>query len=114
MNKEKKYKKLSRQQLRVLHNICLKLRANVHIHGGAAHGAFGQTMQSLERRNLISTRGFRDLTDPNDPRSEPTKDGVIAHRAFCCKRGLTEDDMLVKEVEKKLIGEFKPEGGVEM
>lgn len=101
-------RKLSAPQLRVLHNLCTGASINVHLRGGSMHGAFGQTLQSLQDRDL-----FRRNRAGDGDFYEMTRKGVREHREHCCKRGITENDILVKEVEKKLAGEdaYVDDGG---
>lgn len=93
--KPPKERPLSGSQLRVLHNIACGYAPDLHVRGLAAHGAFPQTLTSLESRCLIRGRfGTPELT----------LKGVKQHRALCCTQGLTEDDAIIHQVERQLDG----------
>jgi hypothetical protein len=94
--KPRKERRLSPAQLKILHNMACGHDPAMHIRGMAAHGAFPQTLSSLERRCLIRGRFS------NKP--ELTMEGIKAHRSLCCKQGRTENDELVHQVERRLEG----------
>lgn len=100
VKKPRKERRLSAAQLKILHNIACGLDPALHIRGMAAHGAFPQTLTSLERRCLLRGRFT------NEP--ELTMEGIKSHRSLCCKEGRTENDELVHQVERRLGG-FGPE-----
>jgi hypothetical protein len=57
----------------------------------------------MQSKGLIKKGGFSV-----DFRYQITVAGVKAHRENCCKQGMNEDDVLVREVEGKLAGDSKP------
>lgn len=92
-----KSKKLSRAQLKVLHNLATGQDARAHLVGASQHGGYWQTSLSLMNLRMVKD-------------DEITLLGCIEHRAWCCKRGKKPDDFTVEEVESALLREERITG----
>lgn len=88
----------------------MRERPNRHIYGAAQHGAFGQTIRSLEKHHLLEMGDSRNKYGESIWHGRLTMRGVRAHRQQCCKRGLTEDDIIARGMEETLSGEVPKHG----
>ena len=105
-------KKLSRSQLKVLHNLALRRRPDSHIFGAAQAGAFGQTIRSIEKLSLVEKGDAWDQDGNSIWGGRLTLRGVRVHRLQCCHAGLKEDDIIVRSIEEKMQGVPGGEGKI--
>jgi hypothetical protein len=100
-------RKLSASQLKVIHNVALRYRPDLHINGAAQAGAFGQTIRSLQKLKLVEMGDTWDRFGRSIWSGRLTMRGVRVHRLQCCHRGTNEDDIRVRDIEEAMLGKEK-------